>query len=275
MAELPTQRDFEDYGAWTGRDVLGPDGERLGAVELIFLDEATDRPEWVLVKLDDGGDTAFVPLAGAGVEERSIRVEHDRGQVAAAPRPDADETLSVDQERRLYEHYGLAYSQQESSTVLPEGAAADAQPTEARPRLRRFASTRGQATEQRPTEAAAAEQSPTAKPDAEPRPTEQRATPEPPAPEPDQTPAPAAEEAPETKGTGVTQPRSSASPPPTPIPPPAPTVLPPEGGFQGAEDDDGGDGGPLGFLKRRPALPVALAGAIAGLIAVLALRRRR
>jgi len=275
MAELPTQRDFEDYGAWTGRDVLGPDGERLGAVELIFLDEATDRPEWVLVKLDDGGDTAFVPLAGASIEERSIRVEQARGQVAAAPRPDAHETLSVDQERRLYEHYGLAYSQQASSTVLPEGAAA-AQPTEQRPRLRRFASTQSQATERRPTEAAAAAQSPTAEPAKEARPTEQRATPEPPDPEPDQTPAPAGGDAPDTKGTGVTQPPSSASPPPTPIPPPAPTVLPPEGGFQGAEGDEGADGGGrLGFLKRRPALPVALAGAIAGLIAVLALRRRR
>ena len=53
MAELPTQRDFEDFSAWTGRDVVAPDGERLGAVELIFLDEATEVPEWVLVRLED------------------------------------------------------------------------------------------------------------------------------------------------------------------------------------------------------------------------------
>ena len=55
-----------------------PDGERLGAVELIFLDEATDLPEWVLVRLEDADGRAFVPLAGATVEERSIRVEQDR-----------------------------------------------------------------------------------------------------------------------------------------------------------------------------------------------------
>ena len=53
MTDLPTQRDFEDFSAWTGRDVLAPDGDRLGAVELIFLDEATAVPEWVLVRLDD------------------------------------------------------------------------------------------------------------------------------------------------------------------------------------------------------------------------------
>ena len=249
MAELPTQHDFEDYRAWTGRDVLSPDGERLGAVELIFLDEATDRPEWVLVRLDDGAGAAFVPLAGATVEERSIRVEQPRDRVAAAPQLDADQTLSVDQERRLYEHYGLAYSKDESATVLPEGAGASAdstpQPTEERPRMRRFApredAADGQATEERPAA----------------------------------TPTPSSAEAPKTTGTGVSEPRSSASAPPTPIPPPAPHVVPPEGGFQGEERGDTDSGGPLGLLKRRPALPVALAGAIAGLIAVLALRRRR
>ena len=75
MSDLPTQRDFENFSAWTGRDVLAPDGDRLGAVEMIFLDEATDQPEWVLVRLDDADTTSFVPLAGASVEDDAIRVE--------------------------------------------------------------------------------------------------------------------------------------------------------------------------------------------------------
>src|SRR3954447_23773540 len=131
VADPPTQRDFEAFTAWAGRDVLGPDGARLGAVDLIFLDEATGTPEWVLVSLDDGA--AFVPLAGANLAERSIRVEQDAERVQAAPRIDAGETLSVADEKRLYEHYGLEYSQAESSTVLPEGAT-----TEERPRLRKY-----------------------------------------------------------------------------------------------------------------------------------------
>src|SRR3954463_13769322 len=130
MADLPTQREFDDFAAWAGRDVLDPDGALLGAVDQIFLDEATGTPEWVLVSLDDGA--AFVPLAGATVEERSIRVGQDAGRAQAAPRPEAGETLSVRDEKRLYEHYGLEYSQAESSTVLPEGAT-----TEERPRLRK------------------------------------------------------------------------------------------------------------------------------------------
>src|SRR5829696_7956352 len=148
MAELPTQRDFEDFGAWTGRDVLAPDGDRLGAVEMIFLDEETDRPEWVLVRLDEGDGSTFVPLAGATVEERSIRVDQGREKVASAPSVDVDETLTVEQERRLYDHYGLGYSREESSTVLPESGGTEEQTTaaagagagagtEQRPRLRR------------------------------------------------------------------------------------------------------------------------------------------
>ena len=99
MADLPTQSDFQDFDAWAGRDVLGPGGDRLGAVAQIFLDEATGTPEWVLVTLDDGA--AFVPLAGASVEEESIRVEQDAERVQAAPRPEAGETLSIADKKRL------------------------------------------------------------------------------------------------------------------------------------------------------------------------------
>src|SRR5215211_6390450 len=229
MAELPTQRDFEDFGAWTGRDVLAPDGERLGAVEMIFLDEETDRPEWVLVRLDDDGDgPAFVPLAGATVEERSIRVEHDRAKVASAPTIGVDETLTVDEERRLYDHYGLGYSREESSTVLPESAdtgGTDAPGTDAPTTDAPTTATAGGGAEAR----------------TEQRPRLRRFTPTSPAPSgdaegqqaPQQDPQSSAkpDSPPETVGTGATD---AQDVPPTPIPEPAPQVIPPGGEHQGA-----------------------------------------
>ena len=205
MTDLPTQGDFDDFAAWSGRDVLGPGGDRLGAVDTIFLDEATGVPEWVLVSRDDG--PAFVPLAGASVEGRAIRVEQDAERVAAAPRPEVGETLSVADEKRLYEHYGLEYSQAESSSVLPEGAAAgepESEPEPERPRLRK------------------------------------------------------ADMAPRNLSTAT----------PSPLPPPAPQVIPPAGGFRYDVEESRS-------AKRRHAIQFALAGAIAGLIAVLAWRRRR
>lgn len=195
MADLPTQREFDDFGDWSGRDVTGPDGERLGAVDLIFLDEATGVPEWVLVRLDDG--TAFVPLAGASVEERSVRVAQPRERVAAAPLVEVGDTLSIADEKRLYEHYGLEYSREESSTVLP---------SEARPRLRKYIGA--------------------------------------------PVPEPAAER----------QPASEA--PSVPAPP-----KPPVSDFQALEEQSAAQ-------RLRLAIPAVLAGALAGLIAVLAWRRR-
>jgi hypothetical protein len=246
MSELPTQRDFEDFSAWTGRDVLAPDGDRLGAVELIFLDEATNAPEWVLVRLADAETASFVPLAGANVEEHAIRVEQDRERIAAAPRLEVEDTLTVTECRRLYEHYGLAYSQEESPTVLPEGAAPDsaAESTEERPRLRKYvgapvAPAGGSSTE---TDTDTDTDTDTG----------------------------AAADMPVTKGTGA------AEPTPARIPPPPPRPIPPAGGFQAAQDDSAsGVGGKLAVLKRRPALPITLAGGIAALIGFLVLRRRR
>jgi hypothetical protein len=210
---------------------------------LIFLDEATNAPEWVLVRLDDADAASFVPLAGASVEEHAIRVEQDRERIAAAPQLEVEDTLTVTECRRLYEHYGLAYSQEESPTVLPEGAAPDsaAESTEERPRLRKYvgspvASAGGATETDRDTD----------------------------------TDTGVAADMPVTTGTG------SAEPTPARIPPPPPRPIPPTGGFQAAQDDSAsGVGGKLAVLKRRPALPITLAGGIAALIGFLVLRRRR
>jgi len=263
MTDLPTQRDFEDFSAWTGRDVLAPDGDRLGAVELIFLDEATDAPEWVLVRLDDADVASFVPLAGASIEEHAIRVDQDREKIAAAPQLEVEDTLTVTECRRLYDHYGLAYSQDESPTVLPEGAAADtaSQPsTEERPRLRKYVGAPVPAADGGATETADAAKANTELGDS----TTDDA---------DNAELTTADDGdvdmPETKGTGP------AEPTPARIAPSPPRAIPPEGGFQAQATQAEESGGPLALLRKRPALPIILAGGIAALIGFLALRKRR
>jgi PRC-barrel domain len=263
VAELPTQRDFDAFDAWAGRDVLGPDGDRLGAVDTIFLDEATGVPEWVLVSRDDG--PAFVPLAGASVEARAIRVDQAADRVADAPRPEVGDTLSVADEKRLYEHYGLEYSQAESSTVLPEGATAE-EPQEERPRLRKYAAA--PAPEEPATEeAATADEAPAAD---EPATTDEPpTTDESPAADEPASPEDAPAEPAEPAAADRMAPRNLSSATPSPLPPPAPQVIPPEGGIRHEVEQQ------QQRSKFRTAIPVALASAIAALIAVLAWRRRR
>ena len=119
MTELPERKDFGDYGEWPGRAVLDPGGQRLGEVREIYLDDATDRPEWVLVALGDDG-ARYVPLADATVDDDAIRVAHAADRVTAAPSLQEHKELTQEEERRLYSHYGLRYSDEESDSLLPD-----------------------------------------------------------------------------------------------------------------------------------------------------------
>ena len=118
MTDLPESKDFGDYGKWPGRAVLDPTGRRLGEVREIYLDDATERPEWVLVELEDGA--RFVPLVDAQVENDAIRVAQASDRVQAAPSLEVQTELTQDEERRLYSHYGLSYSEDTSDSLLPE-----------------------------------------------------------------------------------------------------------------------------------------------------------
>jgi hypothetical protein len=118
MSQLPSPSQFGDYGEWPGRDVLDSGGERLGGVREIYLDRETGRPEWVLVDVD-GGEARFVPLAGAAVESSAIRVAHSASTIRGAPGIGTEPRIDQSEERRLYDHYGIAYSTEESASGLP------------------------------------------------------------------------------------------------------------------------------------------------------------
>jgi hypothetical protein len=119
MAQLPSQSQFGDYGEWPGRDVLDSGGERLGGVREIYLDRETGRPEWVLVDVFDD-EARFVPLADASVESSRIRVAHSADAIRSAPGIGSEPRIDQSEERRLYDHYGLGYSETDSGSGLPE-----------------------------------------------------------------------------------------------------------------------------------------------------------
>ncbi|MEU9027103.1 PRC and DUF2382 domain-containing protein [Streptomyces sp. NPDC048383] len=84
------------------------DGEKIGSIGQVYRDDATGRPEWVTVKTGwFGMKESFVPLAGARSDGEALHVPHAKELVKDAPRVDADQHLDVDEERRLYQHYGL------------------------------------------------------------------------------------------------------------------------------------------------------------------------
>jgi len=94
---------------WRGCEMVDRDGDKIGTIEEIYLDADTRRPEWAVVKTGlFGRGHKFVPLKGADREGDYVRARYDKGQVKDAPDLDLlDGDLSVDEEQRLYEYYGI------------------------------------------------------------------------------------------------------------------------------------------------------------------------
>ncbi|MBV9197084.1 MAG: PRC and DUF2382 domain-containing protein [Solirubrobacterales bacterium] len=112
-----------DAYTWQGRELVGRDGEKIGTVKEIFEDAATGKPEWALVSSGLFGTRShFVPLAGAEATGEGVRVTVTEAQVKDAPSVEGDDELSEADERRLFEHYGIQYTT-EGSTTAQAGAA--------------------------------------------------------------------------------------------------------------------------------------------------------
>ncbi|MDQ0736599.1 PRC and DUF2382 domain-containing protein [Arthrobacter agilis] len=91
-----------------GGNVLGSDGEKIGSIGQVYLDDQTGEPSWVTAKTGlFGTSESFVPLQGADVEGHDVRVPYSKHQVKDAPRIESDGNLSPEEEDRLYRHYEI------------------------------------------------------------------------------------------------------------------------------------------------------------------------
>jgi uncharacterized protein (TIGR02271 family) len=103
---MPTLQDVQ---SWRGLDLYGND-DKVGEITDIYLDRQSGEPEWLAVKTGlFGSNVSFVPIDRASGGEDRVTVPYDKALVKDAPNVDADGELSPDEERRLYEHYGVAF----------------------------------------------------------------------------------------------------------------------------------------------------------------------
>ncbi|MDQ6822197.1 MAG: PRC and DUF2382 domain-containing protein [Actinomycetota bacterium] len=118
MPETTEAYDFR------GRTVVDSRGEKIGKVDELFYDEQGGQPEWALVNTGlFGTKKTFVPIRGASPTGEDLQVPITKEQVKEAPRIDADQELSEQEERQLFEHYGIPYTTEGSTTAkgAPEG----------------------------------------------------------------------------------------------------------------------------------------------------------
>jgi uncharacterized protein (TIGR02271 family) len=115
-----------DHGRFIGQTLYSSDNEKIGKIGQVFLDDDTDRPEFLTVNTGlFGMNESFVPAADASVTNDGVRVPFTKDQVKDAPNVDVDSGhLDQSEERRLYEHYGMTYSERSSDTGLPASGTA-------------------------------------------------------------------------------------------------------------------------------------------------------
>jgi uncharacterized protein (TIGR02271 family) len=121
--------DIDTVQSWQGRTMVDPAGDKLGTIDAIYLDDETGQPEWATVTRGlFSAKAAFVPLVQAQDMGDSVQVPYDKQQVSDAPSPQADGSLSQDEEAELYRHYGLDYTESRSDSGLPAGTGRDVHP---------------------------------------------------------------------------------------------------------------------------------------------------
>jgi PRC-barrel domain protein len=118
----------ENVKQYIGKTLFDDDGNKIGKIGTIFLDDASGRPEWVTVSTGlFGTNESFVPAAGASVRDDGLSVPYSKDLVKDAPNVEVDQgRLSTDEEANLYRYYGV-----ENSDTIPSGSADSANPADA------------------------------------------------------------------------------------------------------------------------------------------------
>jgi len=98
------------------REVIGTtaydnDGDKIGKVGQLFLDDQTGRPEFVTVNTGLlGTKETFIPVADATFNGDRLVLPFDKAKVKGAPNVDAEGGhLDEAEEQRLYEYYSMSY----------------------------------------------------------------------------------------------------------------------------------------------------------------------
>lgn len=108
--------EAEDIRDWRGHDVVDLTGSKIGSLEAVYFDTATEQPTFATVKVGMVGRhrLVFVPLFEATVSPDHVRVRAEKKLVKDAPSISTDGELAAAAEPGIFAHYGLRYEQGES-----------------------------------------------------------------------------------------------------------------------------------------------------------------
>jgi sporulation protein YlmC with PRC-barrel domain len=110
----------EQARSLVGSEMLDRDGERIGEITRVFLNDRSGEPTWVTVKTGwFGRSESFVPLNRVQLSGNELRAAYDTATIKDSPRFAGDQPLSPQDEDDLRGHYGLHDS---GSSVMDSGS---------------------------------------------------------------------------------------------------------------------------------------------------------
>ncbi|HEX5479941.1 MAG TPA: PRC and DUF2382 domain-containing protein [Dehalococcoidia bacterium] len=108
-----------------GKPVFDREGEKIGSIEDIYIDDETRQPEWLGLGTGFlGMRHAIVPLVDASLREDGIAVPYPKDRVKDAPDSEGDD-ISAEKEAELAQYYSIGTTQaaptETTGTATPPG----------------------------------------------------------------------------------------------------------------------------------------------------------
>jgi len=96
----------QDLNDIMGRNAVDVNGDKVGKIGQIYLDDQSGQPQWVTVSTGlFGTKESFAPLQGSHLSGDDLQLAVTKQQIKDAPSVDADGHLEESENEALYAHY--------------------------------------------------------------------------------------------------------------------------------------------------------------------------
>ncbi|MFD5867738.1 PRC and DUF2382 domain-containing protein [Corynebacterium sp. NPDC060344] len=112
---MTTEKNIKDLFNATAYD---RNGDKLGAVKEVYVDDNSGQPTFVEVGHGlFGMSSSLVPMRGHRLSGEELKLAFDKERIKDAPSLDADNHLTPDDQRNIYEHYQLTDARDEERYI--------------------------------------------------------------------------------------------------------------------------------------------------------------
>ncbi|HEY2280989.1 MAG TPA: YsnF/AvaK domain-containing protein [Streptosporangiaceae bacterium] len=96
-----------DAQQYIGRTAVDLEGNKVGKIGQVYLDDSSSEPLWVTVSTGlFGNRQSFAPIAGSAFDGEDVRLAVTKDTIKDAPNVDDDEHINGDEQNALYAYYG-------------------------------------------------------------------------------------------------------------------------------------------------------------------------